>query len=142
MKKNKVHTEETKEKISKALLNNNNAEKYTYEDSLKLFNEALEYSCDLEFDFIGEIAREQRITRNLYDHLISRFPDLKEIYNAIKTNLEANCYQNTKKNKINTAVGIINLKSNHKWTDRLETDNTNKNTNVNFNIKEVLKFKE
>src|SRR5690606_19108622 len=118
MAKSKKHSEETKKKISKALMNNNNAEIYTYDTAVELFNEALELSKNEEYDFIGEIAKLQGISRNLYDHLMSRFPDLKNVYSLLKSNLEANCYQNTKKNKINTAVGIINLKSNHKWNDR------------------------
>ena len=32
--------------------------------------------------------------------------------------MERNCYSNTKKGIIKEATGIVNLKSNHKWTDR------------------------
>jgi hypothetical protein len=42
-------------------------------------------------------------------------------------NLEANCYYNTKKGLIREATGIVNLKSNHKWTDRSQTDLTSDN---------------
>ena len=42
----------------------------------------------------------------------------------LKTQLEANCFTDTKKGIINTAAGIINLKSNYGWTDRV--DNTTK----------------
>ena len=42
----------------------------------------------------------------------------------IKEDIETNCYSNTKKGIINTAVGIVNLKSNYNWTDRLQNDVT------------------
>lgn len=120
-----------------ALLNNNNAEKYTHKQAEELLLQALELSNDLEYDFIGEIARQQKVTRRLYDHLITRFPDLRELFEMMKSNLEANCYENTKKNKINTAVGIINLKSNHKWNDRPQEEPIKLDTNTEIVIRKA-----
>ena len=120
-----------------ALLNNNNAEKYTYKQAEELLLNALELSENLEYDFIGEIAREQKVTRRLYEHLITRFSDLREIYEMMKSNLEANCYENTKKNKINTAVGIINLKSNHKWNDRPQEEQQQVNNDIKIEIRKA-----
>lgn len=142
---NKGHTEETKQKISKALMNNNNAEKYTYKQAEELLSQAVELSYDLEFDFIGEIAKVQKVTRRLYDHLITRFPELRELFEMMKSNLEANCYENTKKNKINTAAGVINLKSNHKWTDRNDVttqDKELKPTTTIINLGQGIKPQE
>jgi len=42
----------------------------------------------------------------------------------MKNNCEANCFNNIKKENINTAAGIINLKSNHGWSDRIQQDVT------------------
>lgn len=119
---------------------NRNAEKWTIKKAIQLFNDAIELSLEEEiyhlkqgekaievkgykYDFIGEIARElgtfhQLITR----HLIERFPSLKRKLNILLSNLESNCYANGKKGNIKEASAIMNLKSNHKWTDRL--DNT------------------
>ena len=42
--------------------------------------------------------------------------------NKLLNNLESNCYTNGKRGIIKEASSIMNLKSNHRWTDRL--DNT------------------
>ena len=48
----------------------------------------------------------------------------------MKNNCEANCFNNIKKENINTAAGIINLKSNHGWSDRIQTDHTTKGDKI------------
>lgn len=84
-----------------------------------------------EFDFIGEIARELNVYRDLITRDIPKqHPDLQSKVNLLVNRLEANCYSNTKKGKINTAVGIVNLKSNHGWTDRQQIEQ--KQTNIDL----------
>lgn len=84
-----------------------------------------------EFDFIGEIARELNVYRDLITRDIPKqHPDLQSKVNLLVNRLEANCYSNTKKGKINTAVGIVNLKSNHGWTDRQHIEQ--KQTNIDL----------
>lgn len=110
---------------------NKNAEKWSFKKAVKLFNDAINLSNEKDsegvykYDFIGEIARElgtfhQLITR----HLPDRFPQLERLKNQLLNNLESNCYANTKKGHIREATGIVNLKSNHKWTDRTQTDHS------------------
>jgi len=158
VKKGEKHTDKTKEKMSEAKIGNINAEVWTEEDAEKLFDRAFEMVNDEEIyivagglktdgykhDFIGTIVRDLRdeykakakVGRTLLsDHLPSRFPQLKERYSSLLSELETNCYENTKKGKINTAVGIVNLKSNHKWTDR--TENKNENENININVSPI-----
>lgn len=124
-----------------APLENTNAEKWTYEDALELYSKAFDLSEDTEwyvvgkeslegykYDFIGELIDALRIEykalnkkvyrRLISDHLPDRFPEFKSEYNELKEKMEINCYSNTKKGIINTAAGIINLKSNHHWKDR------------------------
>ncbi len=48
----------------------------------------------------------------------------------MKRNCEANCFSNIKKENINTGAGIMNLKSNHGWTDRVQNDHTTKGEKV------------
>jgi len=123
---------------------NRNAEKWTFKKAVKLFNDAIELSLEREdqniynkegelidfiagykYDFIGEIARELGTYHQMMtQHLIERFPILKRLKNQLLNNLESNCYVNTKKGKIKEATGIVNLKSNHKWTDRQQTDHS------------------
>jgi len=118
---------------------NKNAEKWSFKKSVRLFNDAIELSKQEEtyfvkqgeraievkgykYDYIGEIAKElgtyhQMITQ----HLPGRFKGLQRLKNQLLNNLESNCYVNTKKGNIKEATGIVNLKSNHRWTDRLDT---------------------
>ena len=44
------------------------------------------------------------------------------IKNKIENNCETNCFRNAKKGKIKEATAIVNLKSNHGWTDRTRTE--------------------
>lgn len=117
---------------------NTNAEKWSLELSEELLDKAIELTDETDvyivgtginamkldgykFDFIGEIARELEVYRDLIPRDIpKRFPELKDKVSMLISRLESNCYSNTKKGLINTATGIINLKSNHKWTDRVE----------------------
>ena len=108
-------------KISAALMNNLNAEKYTEEKAIEIFQEALKKSKEKDYDFVGEVAMDMDVNRHLFTELANKFPNLKPLHSQMISNLEANCFRHTKKNDINTAVGIINLKSNHGWTDRQET---------------------
>lgn len=101
---------------------NKNAEKWTFEEADKLFNKALELSYNKDFDFIGEIARELKTYHQIFTFLVGKFPQLQETHKTILSNLESNCFCNSKKGNINVAVGIVNLKSNHGWTDRTQTE--------------------
>lgn len=125
---------------------NKNAEKHTEKDCIDLLDKAFKL-CDeedeyivggkkvtgLKYDFIGEIASKlgaykQFITRDIPQ----RFPHLNTRVEKLKAKLESNCYYNTKKGIINTAAGIINLKSNHGWTDRNNTDITTGGKEINL----------
>jgi hypothetical protein len=118
--------------------NNLNAEKWNIEDAKELFEKALEMSIDKEYDFIGEIARDLNTYRDIFTYLVDKFPELKTLHKRILSNLEANCFSHTKTNKINTAVGIVNLKSNYNWTDRQQTDITTNGKDVN--TAPIIKF--
>lgn len=129
-----------------APLENTNAEKWNYDDALELYSRAFELSENKEiyvvskeevlgyrYDFIGELIKELKSeykdTGRVYHQLLSRdlpsrFEDLKTQWEDLKSVMETNCYSNTKKGIINTAVGIINLKSNHDWKDRTAIDST------------------
>jgi ABC-type amino acid transport substrate-binding protein len=129
-------------------IGNKNAEKWSIESSSELLDKAIELTDQTdfyivgtgvnsmkiegyEFDFIGEIARELNVYRELLTRDIpNRFPELKDKVELLISRLESNCYSNTKKGLINTATGIINLKSNHKWTDRVETKQDVKVTGI------------
>lgn len=121
---------------------NKNAEKWSFKKAIKLFNDAIELSNQKEnfaiksgekaievngykFDFIGEIARELGTFHEIFEHLVKRFPTLRRLKNELDSNIQSNCYSNTKKGIIREATGIVNLKSNWGWTDRQETDHKN-----------------
>lgn len=114
---------------------NNNAEKWTLEEAEKLYNEAIELSNEKEtitlkkgeftmeyesykFDFIGEVARELKLYKSIFTELVKKFPVLKHTHTQLIETLEANCFCNSKKGAIREATAIVNLKSNHGWTDR------------------------
>ena len=109
---------------------NKNAEKWTEKEANKLFDEALKLcSSDSEYDFIGEVARDLGTYREIFVYLKDKFESCKQKYKLLSSNLEANCFSHTKKNEINTAVGIVNLKSNYGWTDRIDTTTQGESTN-------------
>ena len=97
---------------------NKNAERWTLEEATKFFDKALELSKKPNYDFLGEIAYDLEEDKGVFDYLIEKFPELKWYKNRIKSNCEVNCFRNMKKENINVATGMINLKSNHGWTDR------------------------
>lgn len=118
---------------------NKNAEKWTFRQAINLFNDAIELTDRkepvtitnqkgeitneyevYEFDFIGEIAGELKTFHKIFVHLTNRFPTLKRKHELLLNNIERNCYSNTKKGYIKEATGIVNLKSNYKWTDRAD----------------------
>jgi hypothetical protein len=112
------------EKISESMEGNTNAEKWTIEKATKLFTDAVELSKNTDYDFIGEIAKDLDSYIDVFDYLVEKFPELKKFKNRMKRNCEANCFTNIKKENINTGAGIMNLKSNHGWTDRIQSDHT------------------
>lgn len=114
---------------------NKNAEKWTLEESAKLLESCIKLAakkCEYatygkkisgyEFDFIGELACElDTYHDNITRDIPNRHQSLKPLVTNIIRLMERNCYSNTKKGIIKEATGIVNLKSNHKWTDRLDT---------------------
>ena len=118
--------------MSGAPKGNKNAEKWTKKLATELLEKALAL-CDekeeevFKYDFIGEIACELgTFHQNLTVHLPDRFPELKDKSRLLKSYMERNCYFNTKKGNIKEATGLVNLKSNHQWTDRQQLDHTSK----------------
>jgi hypothetical protein len=97
---------------------NKNAEKWTYEEAIKVFDAAVELAKTGTYDFLGEIAREQDLYLEIYDYLTDKFTDLKPYQTKLKRLCEANCFSNGKTGKIVASLAIMNLKSNHAWTDR------------------------
>ena len=119
----------------KGLIGNNNAEKWTLEDAKALFYACLETSKNKTLDcndFIGEVAQENDSYLTQLDYLKEKFPELEKIYKAIKNYCEANCFRNGKKGNIIPSLAIMNLKSNHGWTDR--ADVTTQGDKVEANV--------
>jgi hypothetical protein len=120
---------------------NKNAEKWTIEEAELLFKSCLETAEDKHSDsndFIGEVAQENKTTLNRLDYLMTKYPLLEGVYKDIKNNCEANCFKNGKKGKIIPSLAIMNLKSNHGWTDRVDSTTNGKDTNVNIPVHKWL----
>lgn len=129
---------------------NTNAEKYDLETAKQILNDAIDLSNQKEdltipltgkkqngysFDFIGEIAGELNTYHELLTRdLPSRHNEVKPLSNQLIRNMERNCYSNTKKGLIKEATGIVNLKSNHKWTDRHDHAVNSRNLNMNSEL--------
>jgi len=109
---------------------NTNAEKWTEEKAAELLEKAVELSKNTDYDFIGEIAKDLDTYIDVFDYLVDKFPHLKKLKTRMKRNCEANCFSNIKKENINTGAGIMNLKSNHGWTDRVQNDHTTKGKEI------------
>ena len=103
---------------------NKNAEKWTIEEANDFMDKAVELSANKKYDFVGEVAKELGQYHQLFTYLKDKFPDLDYQYKMIFSNCETNCFLNGKKGDIIPSLAIMNLKSNHKWTDRV--DNTTK----------------
>ena len=114
---------------------NTNAEKWTEEEALDFMRRSLMAMEKEPFDFIGELAQEMGKYRKLYNYLADKFPECKVILNKIEQECEANCFRHGKKGEIVPSLAIMNLKSNHGWTDRVASQNDN--TNVNLNSEEL-----
>ena len=124
-------------------------ESVTYEKSKKLLEKLLVMSEDKKYDFIGEVCKDAKTYRHEVIYITDKFPELRHLMNKIKSNCEANCFLNGKKGKINTAMSIVNLKSNHGWTDRAENNVNFKGEMLNYTdderdarIKELLSKKD
>ena len=113
-----------------APIGNKNAEKWDLKGAVKLFEEAINLARDgqkteeghlITYDFIGEIARDLKIYRELFSVLLAKFPqELKSMHSELQTILESNCFSHSKKGEIIPSVAIVNLKSNYGWTDRVD----------------------
>ncbi len=95
-------------------------EKWTFEEAEKFMKEALALSENKEYDFIGEVAKKQGSYHQAYGYIVDKYPILKEYLVQLKSNCESNCFLNGKKGDIIPSLAIMNLKSNHGWTDRAE----------------------
>lgn len=128
---------------------NKNAEKWTLKKAIALFKDAIALTNEKEtivitdskgnitntvevykYDFIGEVARDLGTFHLIFIHLEKRFPMLERLKTQLDNNIESNCYFNTKKGYIKEATGIVNLKSNWKWTDRQQLDHTSKGESI------------
>lgn len=80
-----------------------------------------------KYDFIGELTLELGYNREiLKKEILHHAPELTSEVNRLYSYMERNCYTNTKKGIIREATGIVNLKSNHKWTDRIDNTSNDK----------------
>ena len=129
---------------------NKNASKWDTDSAKELFKKVLDktkekaeyivagnkvegYLCH----YLGEAADEAETNTDTLKYL-SRAYGLKDEYEALKSKCERNCFSDAKKGIINTAIAIVNLKSNHNWTDRVQENKevTHKGkVNINFNGK-------
>ncbi len=119
--------------------NNKNAEKWTEEEAIKFFDKALKVCKEKGFDFIGEVASELDTYRDIFTYLKDKFTTVKPLYKRLEQQCETNCFAHAKKGEIVPSLGIINLKSNHGWTDRV--DQTTKGEQVGGE-KVVINFKK
>ena len=97
-------------------------EHWTIETASSFMNEAVELSSKNGYDFIGEVAKELDSYVDVFDYITDKFPELKPLKKRIKRNCEANCFSSGKKGDIVPSLAIMNLKSNHGWTDRVQQD--------------------
>ena len=111
---------------------NTNAEKWTLEASIEFMQDSLKLAREQKHDFIGEVARDMDSYRDVYTYLKDKYSECNHLYNKILQECETNCFSHGKKGDINTAMAIVNLKSNHNWTDRV--DNTSKGNEIKSGV--------
>lgn len=109
---------------------NTNAEKWTLDESIKFMELALKTAKEKEHDFIGEVASELDTYRDVFTYLKDKFKECKPLYKRLEQQCESNCFSHGKTGDIVPSLAIMNLKSNHGWTDRMDT--TSKGNEVNI----------
>ena len=101
---------------------NTNAEVWSLKSAIELYEKAIDLTKEDDgLDFIGEVAKKLNTYREVFVYLNGKFEEIKPLHKRLISNVEANCFSHGKKGTINTAMAIVNLKSNHNWTDRAET---------------------
>ncbi len=119
---------------------NKNAQVWSIESATELYNEAIKLTKEDDgLDFIGEVAKKLNTYRDVFTYLNKTFTGVNHLHNRLVSNVEANCFSHGKNGDINTAMAIMNLKSNHGWTDRIDT--TTKGGKVS-NEKVSISFKK
>lgn len=111
---------------------NIHSEKWTLEVSIAFMQDSLKLAREKKHDFIGEVARDMDSYRDVYTYLKDKYVECKPLYKKILQECETNCFSHGKNGKINTAMAIVNLKSNHNWTDRV--DNTSKGNEIKSGV--------
>ena len=81
-------------------------------------NRAIECAKEKEHDFIGEVANELDSYREVFTYLKDKYKEVKPLLKRLNQICESNCFSHGKKGDIIPSLAIINLKSNHGWTDR------------------------
>lgn len=131
-----------------APLGNKNAEIWTIETATAFLDRALKLVEEKEeeghprYDFVGELASDMGKHKAIFVELAEKFPELQVKRQRLLSRIEANCYRNTKKGKIKEATGIVNLKANYGWSDRVIQEQTGKDggpidTKLEISIKHV-----
>ena len=100
---------------------NKNAEKWTLDESVKFMELALKTAKTDELDFIGEVASKLDSYREIFVYLKDKFSECKVLYKRLEQQCESNCFSHGKTGDIVPSLAIMNLKSNHGWTDRVDT---------------------
>jgi len=115
---------------------NNYAEKYDEATATALYNDAIELAKTGEYDFIGEVAVALNTYHQLFTYLYEKFPKLKAKHKELLSTVEASCFSNAKKGKIKDSLAIVNLKSNHGWTDRQKIDNNITGSGITIQVRD------
>lgn len=100
-------------------------EKWTEDEAIRILEDAIKLANSKEgnaytYDFIGEVARDMGYYKEIFTYLKDKFKSCKPLHRQLVSTLESNCFYNSKKGNIKEATAIVNLKSNHNWTDRVE----------------------
>jgi len=119
---------------------NQNAKKWDFESAKELFEKCLVIASNKkrdDNDFIGEVAQAAGASLYKLKYLKETFTDLDKIYAEIKSQCEANCFAHGKNGGIVPSLAIMNLKSNHGWTDRLATENKTEEIVHNYDYSQM-----
>jgi hypothetical protein len=116
---------------------NTNAEKWTLKEATKFMELALKTAQKKDFDFIGEVANELDTYREVFVYLSDKYKPCKTLYKRLQQKCEANCFSHGKTGDIVPSLAIMNLKSNHGWTDRVDT--TTKGESVKSVTRRIIK---
>ena len=115
---------------------NKNSEVWTKEKAAQLFDDALTIAKNGAISLI-DIANELDVYDDVFEYLAQKFVVFRPIKNNILKQIANNVYKGAMEGKYKEASAIFKLKTNFKWNENVDDENTTQNIRI-----EIIKPKK